>query len=340
MSINISVITPMYNSEQYLGQCIESFLEQSIVQQSELILVDDCSPDHSIEIANDYARRFPQNIRVIGYEKNRRAGGARNFGLRNAKGKWVLFLDADDWLDRYALEKLYNIAENGTFDIVDCDYYSVDNNQDNCMEYHTSMFDEAIGFQDIKKKSINIIRGGRIFTKLFLRKYLIENNLIYPENIKFEDNGIGAIICYKAANIGKVNEALYFYRTNNMSSQTGQIQSWDSVQDRLKAGRYMLETAKRIGAYGECYDAVAYRYIELFYASNLSIYVHGKFKLPLNVFRDMRREIWSSFPDYRKTQYYEKLPRFYRMCCGINDFSPMALALFKLVFIVYRRVKK
>lgn len=334
----------MYNSERFLNQCIESFLRQSIIDQCELILVDDCSPDHSAALARDYEKRFPENIHVIGYEKNRRAGGARNYGLKAAKGRYVLFLDADDWLDDYALEKLYSIAEKEKSDIVDCDYYAVNCQNNKYLEYQTSMENESTGIQNTEKRSKNIVMGGRIFTKLFLKQYLIDNEFFYPENLKFEDNGIGPIMCYKANNIGKVNEPLYYYRLGNSASQTGQVYRKDAVYDRLKSSQYLLETTRRVGAYTECYDAVAYRFTELFYASNLYIYVRGRLVMPLQVLKDMRAEISHSFPNYRRTKYYKKLSVKYRICCTINDFSPIALKayrqIFGLAYWLYKQIKK
>ena len=344
MSIDISVITPMYNSEIFLKQCIESFLRQSIMTQSEMILVDDCSPDHSAEIARGYEKQYPENVRVIGYEKNRRAGGARNYGLGASKGKYVLFLDADDWLDEHALEKLYHVAEEGGLDIVDCDYYAVDSRHNDSLEYQISMSDKSVGVQNIEKRSLNIVNGGRIFTKLFLKQYLISNKYLYPENLKFEDNGIGPVICYMAGTIGKVDEALYYYRVGNASSQTGQFYNQDSMFNRMESSRYLLETAKRIGALDECYDAVAYRFAELFYASNLYIYVRGQFELPIKVLRDMRAEFKSYFPDYKRARYYMKLSKRYRLCCDINDISPVATKafrkIFKVTYSIYKQVRK
>jgi glycosyltransferase EpsJ len=94
----ISVIIPIYNVEKYLSKCIDSVLNQSYAH-CEIILVDDGSTDRSGEIADQYKSMFPEKITVV-HQENGGLGSARNTGLKRATGKYVLFLDSDDWLER------------------------------------------------------------------------------------------------------------------------------------------------------------------------------------------------------------------------------------------------
>lgn len=103
----ISVIIPVYKAEQYLNRCVGSIVEQTF-QAFELILVDDGSPDNSPKLCDEWAQN-DSRIHVI-HKENGGASSARNAGLEVAKGKWIAFVDSDDWLDKTALKILYNLA--------------------------------------------------------------------------------------------------------------------------------------------------------------------------------------------------------------------------------------
>ena len=111
----ISVVIPVYNVENYLKECIESILNQTL-QNIEIICVDDGSKDKSLDILKQYASQY-KNITIIS-QHNKGAGIARNIGLRHASGKYILFFDSDDYMSPQTLEILYNKAENDNADIV------------------------------------------------------------------------------------------------------------------------------------------------------------------------------------------------------------------------------
>src|SRR5690606_31386005 len=122
----ISIITPVFNSEKYIGQCIDSVLNQTYANW-EQILVDDCSADNSIEIIQEYAQK-DQRIKYHRLEKNSGAGVARNKAIELANGRFIAFLDADDY---WAKDKLHvqidTMIETGT-PLSYTSYYVVDEN--------------------------------------------------------------------------------------------------------------------------------------------------------------------------------------------------------------------
>ena len=115
----ISVIVPVYNVEKYLNRCIDSILNQTF-KQIEIILVDDGSTDNSPIICDEYSNKY-ENIKVI-HKKNNRVAAARNDGIKIATGKYIAFVDGDDWIDLDCLEKMYEVAEKNQTDIVICSY--------------------------------------------------------------------------------------------------------------------------------------------------------------------------------------------------------------------------
>ncbi len=119
----ISVIVPVYNVEKYLGKCLDSILDQTF-EDFEIILVEDCSTDNSKKICGEYAGRDGR-IRCIYQEKNGGLGKARNTGIVNARGKYLMFVDSDDYIDSRMLEVLYeNITQSGA-DVASCGLYNV-----------------------------------------------------------------------------------------------------------------------------------------------------------------------------------------------------------------------
>lgn len=329
--IRISVIVPLYRSASYMRTCVESFLNQTF-QEAELILVDDASPDNSYELAKMYEKEKPGKVRALHYDVNRRAGGARNHGLRNATGEYVMFVDADDWLDPTALEKLYSKAVQECCDIVDCDYFESRGETDPAPVYTVSMSDITGEFND-RKKVESIVSGGRCFTKLFRRTMLLEHELYYPEQVRYEDNGICPIMCCFAKRVGKVEEALYYYRVDNPNSQMGTVLGKPAVIDRMKSALYLVEKSKEQGIFEKYYPGVEYRFLELYYASNIQIYVRGDFKMSRQELLEMRRTVESLFPKYKKNPFVKKhFSLRYKLCCICNGVCPELVYIYRFFF--------
>lgn len=113
--IKVSVIVPVYNVEQYLEECVDSLVNQTL-KGIEILLVDDGATDSSGDICDQYAREY-KNIRVI-HKANGGLGDARNVGFAEAVGKYIYFIDSDDYLDLDALEFLYNESEQNHLDVL------------------------------------------------------------------------------------------------------------------------------------------------------------------------------------------------------------------------------
>ena len=117
----VSIIVPIYNVEKYLDRCIQSILNQSY-ENLEIILVDDGSPDRSSEICDEY-RKSDQRIKVV-HKENGGLSDARNAGLILAKGKYIIFLDSDDYIEHTMVEDAVTVLEKNDSDIVIWGYYA------------------------------------------------------------------------------------------------------------------------------------------------------------------------------------------------------------------------
>lgn len=121
--IKVTLIIPIYNSEEYIERCIDSLLEQTL-KDIEILCVNDGSTDNSQQILEKYAEKY-NNITVLKKE-NGGCGSARNLGIENAKGEYIEFVDSDDILEKDAVEKMYNSAKKYDSDLVVCGMYRID----------------------------------------------------------------------------------------------------------------------------------------------------------------------------------------------------------------------
>ena len=116
----VSVIIPIYKAEKYLQKCLNSFLKQTL-QDIEILLIDDGSPDNSGRICDEYTRL---DSRIKTYHKpNGGVSNARQYGLERASGEFIIHADPDDWADCEMLEELYNNAITNSTDVVICDFF-------------------------------------------------------------------------------------------------------------------------------------------------------------------------------------------------------------------------
>ncbi|MGL4388171.1 MAG: glycosyltransferase family 2 protein [Brevinema sp.] len=215
----VSVIIPVYNVEYYLRECLDSVMNQTL-KNIEIIIVNDCSPDNSEAIILEYQKKDSRII-YIKHEINKRQGGARNTGLRIAKGEWIYFMDSDDYINLNLLEKIINKCESIGAN------YGVFGRQD----FGTFLGEKAsIEFIPSKKIDGQILNQDTMYdvwiticTRIFKRSDLIKNNLFFLENFFMED----LVFAYQYAvtvgpKIASLQEKAYHYRRHDMSTM-GQI---------------------------------------------------------------------------------------------------------------------
>lgn len=224
----VSVIIPVYNTEKYISFAIESVLKQTL-DSIELIVINDGSKDNSKAIIEKYKA---DNVIIINKE-NEGSGIARNIGIDNAKGKYVFFLDSDDYLDKNALETMYNIAEQNNIgivkgSIVDVIKYIKKNNK-----LYSNKANEIIDFR--KNKEL-LIKEGNIVCNKLIRKDLL-TNLSYASNLKWEDLSIVVPLLIRAKKMYLLKDKTYYYRTTLTNT---------TVSDFLKPNIKFLDIFKTI----------------------------------------------------------------------------------------------
>ena len=219
MEIKVSVIVPVYNVKKYLRKCLDSIIGQTL-KDIEIILVNDGSTDSSLSICEEYAEK-DKRITLISKE-NRGPSHTRNTGLKTAKGEYISFVDSDDYIEENMLEKLYNLGQESSADIIFCnhDIISFNTFKGKPYPYPTGKTVYASEFA----KNTNYFLGGNIMTvwgKIYRRDFLSENNIFFNDNIRFyEDFPFSSLCMEKAESICGTDEVLYHYvlRDNSLSN--------------------------------------------------------------------------------------------------------------------------
>lgn len=216
--VEISVIIPIYNQEKYLSDCLDNIINQSF-RDIEIICINDGSTDNSLEILEDYALK-EERIRIITQE-NQGLAATRNRGIEIANGKYVYFIDSDDYLESTALEKLHDLSEKldpdfimfklNNFDegsgepIID-DYYTMPHLKER-------VGDNLFNYDDVSdfalKLAVNV--PGNFYNREFI------NDLRFPEGLLFEDNVFFTNALFKATKIYFYDEFLYHRRVRENS---------------------------------------------------------------------------------------------------------------------------
>lgn len=211
-----SIITPVFNSEKYLSQCIKSVLRQDFCD-FEFILVDDGSNDSSLEIIKKHA----SDTRIKYFSKvNQGQGVARNLALQKAKGKYILYLDADDWLEKGALRKLDEKFKKDDCDIIFFNVFEF--HQDTLLKNEFRYIDTYSKFKDAPFSPFEarqiLFNSNALPFKAYKREFLVENKIKYSATRFIEDSEFyfKAMLC--ANKVSCLDEYILNYRIHQSST--------------------------------------------------------------------------------------------------------------------------
>lgn len=220
--IKVSLIVPFYNVEAYIEDCIKSLINQDMLEM-EIILVDDCSPDGSLAIAQKYAVK-DSRIKIIRHEVNKHLGGARNTGLANAHGEYIWFIDSDDYLvdDSSIISNLYKQASESNADLIIFDIYR---DREGKLKYVNALLGSPKltgnryyfnSSSSIANFLLNHYIGLAVWCNFYKRAFLQKNNCIFPENTTLEDN-LNSLWRLQVESIIYLPKPYYVYRNRKNS---------------------------------------------------------------------------------------------------------------------------
>lgn len=287
----VSVIIPVYNSEEYLKECLDSVVNQTI-KEIEIICVDDGSSDNSLAILKEYAQN-DHRITVLSQE-NLHAGVARNAGLAVAKGEYIHFLDSDDWVGLDTYEKLYNLIRENNVPFLKFRSYTYDNQSKQIVNrYFTNMgavkeaqFNKYLSFKKDYKTLINV--SDAPWSGIYSRKFLVDNHILFDNLLCANDTSFFYRCLVNADRILLVKDRFVYYRINNSTSLIGnrayhfdcQIKQFSIIQEIVKdCAAPIIEAVRK-----HLIHAVFFRYSNYLKDASLDARVKDKIRNEVKAF--------------------------------------------------------
>jgi len=207
----VSVIVPVYNVEKYINRCIDSILSQTFTD-FECILVDDCTPDNSGKICDEYALQ-DHRIKVIHKPVNEGLPQARKTGFEHSSGDYISNVDSDDYIENNMFEKMYSKASSEDLDFLYCDFYIHDKNDK--IDYIVPLKHKDNFVDNVKIFVLNIESKSYLWNKIVKRS--VYEKINFPIYGCFEDKCILAQIVFFSNKLNYLNESFYHYIYNSSS---------------------------------------------------------------------------------------------------------------------------
>ena len=293
-----SVIVPVYKVEEYLEKCVQSILAQT-ERDFELILVDDGSPDRCGALCDSLAQTDPR-VRVI-HQENQGLGGARNTGIREARGDWLLLVDSDDWIEPKILEKAMEAGLREEADLVMFAFRTVDEQGRELGVFREDMPKErGITLQEHKEA---LLTAPCAWNKLYRRSFFQGTGFAYPPRVWYEDLRTSPKLMAKAGRMVFLDEVGYNY----LQRQGSIMKSANLERNReiLDAFDDLLPWFRKEGLFE------AYRR-ELEYLAVFHVYLTAGVRVALAdrkspLLRELAAYVEERFPGWRQNPYLPKL---------------------------------
>lgn len=283
----VSVIVPVYNVEKYISKCLDSLVNQTL-EDIEIIIINDESKDSSIDIVKEYAQKY-NNIKV--YEKeNGGLSDARNYGLQFAKGKYIAFLDSDDYVDVNLYKRMYEKAKAEDSDMVECNFYWVYDNKTK----------KDIGQKYKGKKQMFEKARVVAWNKLYKKEILDKAKIQFPKGLRYEDVEFFYKLVPYMERVSFIKEPLIYYvqrRQSIVNTQNEKTKDIFTVLDNV------IQYYKENNLYEEYKEVIEYTYARLLLCSSFKRMCKIKDK---NIRKKLLNETWinlnKNFPNWKENK--------------------------------------
>lgn len=329
-SPSVSIIMPVYNAEKFLNDSVGSILRQT-ESDFELICFNDASTDGSLAMLKDLADKdFAMTgtggrMRVIDSPVNVKQGGGRNRALREARGEYVMFVDADDALREDAVETCLKTAKKENADMVIFDYARFTSSPANLSERICQLGDDAAGLRGEELRRRVMQRSTPVWSAMYRKTLITGNNLFFPEKVFYEDNAVAPAIQLSAKNPVKINQALYLYRFDN-ASVTRSTNNY-LFFDRLTSAVTLMGHLKRLGLYARYKDEFDFIFINQYFVHSIFGCIYRFDRVPRLRHNYIRKTISRYLPDYRSNPFYKTQPLKLRFKIWTHVWFPQVIKL-------------
>ncbi len=336
--IKISVIVPVYNVEDYLIECLTSIINQTL-KEIEIICIDDCGTDNSINILKEYAKK-DDRIRIISHKENKGLGPARNTGIKESKGEYISFIDSDDYISRDYLENLYNTIIKYDTDIVSTinikrvvgeaiSLYSININK--YLSIFQKIFNknhfEGISNANIKDEKENTKNYPFVvaWNKLYKRSFLLDNDLFFMDIKKgSEDEDFYQRLLLNSPSISYNHKSIYYYRERNYSLTEKYCSDPNFIINNISLMQNSINYCKEKtpdllnDLYIRIYELMISKFHQNIYQEDNYIHIHNFFKQIfidyrfLNLKNRLKRMLYNEYVEIKASDTYYKYLLFKR----------------------------
>lgn len=358
--MKVSLIIPTYNSEKYLEECLKSVINQTF-RDYEIIIVDNNSEDNTVNVIKKYMEKYG-NITLIRLDENLKQGIARNIGVQNAVGEYIMFVDSDDKVSPEFINKMYSKITSDGADITICRWAPFDNNTGKINFKHgyanfhrlpEQFRKTSFTWKDIKDEVFS--QSNVPWDKIYKRNFLIQKNVEFPGGMYFEDNVFSFDAIMKAEKITVLDECLIYYRVNRKQAVTARCD--ETFFDYLKIFSKIKENLEKTGFYDEMkyhfinykvrsmfwwWKKIKYKYKEQFFNMIKEDY-KIMYRTELKSVKD-KRNIWTKTlfltdrvleNDFKKYMFYLYWDRIFRIEYGVDNHTIILLSNYKFWYSNY-----
>lgn len=318
----VSIVVPVYNTKKYLEKCLDSLVYQTL-DDIEIIVVNDGSPDESQKIIDRYVQAYPNKVQAY-VKENGGLSDARNFGISKCNGEYIGFVDSDDYVNLDMYQNMYNKAKEQDFDMVVCDIRYV---YENVSKEVSSQVDEDINDLDkIKAQMVNIYPAA--WNKIYKKK-LFENGVLFKKGVWYEDVEFLYRLFPYIKSIGTIKKTFV-----NYVQRDGAItRTFDErVYNYIDNFNGIVEFYKAKSFYDEYYSELEYSYVRYLYMTFIKTACNFDKKEYKKACKLAKKNVLEKFPNYKQNKYIKGLSGFY-----LKHFNAITQ---KIVYTVYNYKNK
>lgn len=318
----VSVVVPVYNTKKYLEKCLDSLVYQTL-DDIEIIVVNDGSPDESQKIIDRYVQAYPNKVQAY-VKENGGLSDARNFGISKCNGEYIGFVDSDDYVNLDMYQNMYNKAKERDFDMVVCDIRYV---YEDVSKEVSSQVDKDINDLDkIKAQMVNIYPAA--WNKIY-KKQLFENGVLFKKGVWYEDVEFLYRLFPYIKSIGTIKKSFV-----NYIQRDGAItRTFDErVYNYIDNFNGIVAFYKEKNFYDEYYSELEYSYVRYIYMTFIKTACNFDKKEYKKACKLAKKNVLEKFPNYKHNKYIQGLSGFY-----LKHFNAITQ---KIVYTVYNYKNK
>lgn len=296
--MKLSIIIPVYNTEAYLEECLNSLVQQTL-DDLEILVVDDGSTDRSLQIAKEFEKAYPNKLKVFAKENGGQAS-ARNLAMTYAQGAYLGFVDSDDWVDTTMYQEMYDAAIQEDADIVVCDTQE---------HYPTEVVYQYASWFENKFK-VTPSACNKIF------KRSIVGNDDFPLGLWYEDFEFTTKQLMKTDKIATIHKPFYHCHCREVSTMSNN----NSLKnlDIITVLEHLEQFVQKNGWEEKYRDVLEYLYLDHILITSINRVQWQTAPEKKDVLRKMRQVIKEKYPDFRHSKVFREIPRNRQIVAILN----------------------